>query len=181
LKGCEGSGGARVWTPGAAWSPATQQHNFQWSPGNLGLVASGAIQLSHSQSMFSESHGENIGDDGFALGRFQTRAMRHAVDEVWPIFGAVMPEHRQRVAFDAAMDEKRAAFTQHRKIDMLSLSRGRHLGSDRGHVVGRFATGQQASERDKDRHFLHLRDQCRKSCALGNRLRRAYLLLAREQ
>ena len=66
--------------------------------------------------------------------------MRHAVDDVRPIVGAVTPEHRQRVAFDAAMDEKRAAFAQHHKIDMLSASRGRHLRRNRGNVVGQFAT-----------------------------------------
>src|SRR6266581_1926548 len=120
--------------------------------------------------MFNESHGENIGDDRFALRRFQTRAMRHAVNDSRPIFGAVMPEHRQRVAFDAAMDEKRAAFAQHRKIDMLSLSRGRHLRSNRRHVVGRFATDQQASERDEDRHLLHLRGPYRKLRAVEIRL-----------
>src|SRR5204863_268855 len=34
--------------------------------------------------MFSGSHGENIGDDCFAVRRFQTRAMRHAVEDVRP-------------------------------------------------------------------------------------------------
>ena len=72
----------------------------------------------------------------FALRRFQTRAMRHAVNDSRPVFGAVTPEHRQCVAFDAAMDEKRAALAQCRKIDMLSLFRGRHLRSNRRHVVG---------------------------------------------
>src|SRR5690348_3628681 len=97
--------------------------------------------------MSSESHGENIGNDRFALRRFQTRAMRHAVDDVRPIFGAVTPEQRQRVAFDAAMDEKRAAFAQHRKIDMLSLSRSRHLRSNRRHEVCRFAVEQREGEK----------------------------------
>ena len=129
--------------------------------------------------MFSGSHGENIGDDCFALRRFQTRAMRHAVDDVRPIFGAVTPEHRQRVAFDAAMDEKRAAFTQHREIDMLSLSRARHLRSNRRHVVDRFATEQQASEDDEDQHLLHLRDLFQKLCAVGNPARLPYQSLAR--
>ena len=86
--------------------------------------------------MFGGSHSENIGDDRFAVRRFQTRAMRHAVNDSRPIFGAVTPEHRQRVAFDAAVDEERAAFAQRRKIEMLSLSRGRHLRSNRRHVVG---------------------------------------------
>ena len=90
--------------------------------------------------MFGESDGENVGNDGVALGGFQTRAMRHAIDDAWPIFGAVMPEQRQRVAFDAAMHEKRAALTQHRKFDAFSLSCGRHLRSNGRRVVGRFAT-----------------------------------------
>ena len=72
--------------------------------------------------MFSESQGENVGDNGVALRRFQTRAMRHAVHDLRPIFGAVMPERRKRVAFDAAMNEKRAAFTQRPNIGMLTSS-----------------------------------------------------------
>ena len=131
--------------------------------------------------MFGGSHSENIGDDRFALRRFQTRAMRHAVDDGRPIFGAVTPEHRQRVAFDTAMDEKRAAFAQHRKTGMLSLSRGRHLRSNRRHVVGRFTTDQQASEHDEDRHLLHLRDPFQKLCVVGNPARPAYQSLARER
>jgi hypothetical protein len=129
--------------------------------------------------MFSESHGENIGDDRVALRRFQTRAPRHAVDDVRPIFGAVTPEHRQRVAFDAAVDEKRAAFAQYRQIDMLSLSRGRHLQSNRRRVVGRFATDQKASQHDEDRRLLHLRDPFQKLCAIGNPARPAYWSLPR--
>ena len=130
--------------------------------------------------MFSESHGQNIGDDRFALRRFQTRAMRHTVDDVRPIFGAVTREHWQRVAFDAAMDEKRAAFTQHRKFDVFFLSRGRHLRSNRRHVVGRFATDQKASEHDEDPRLLHLRDPFQKLCVVGNPARPAYQSLARE-
>ena len=131
--------------------------------------------------MFGESDGENVCNDGIALGRFQTRAMRHAIDDAWPIFGAVMPEQRQRVAFDAAMDEKRAAFAQHHKIDMLSLSRGRHLRSNRRHVVGRFATDQNASQDETDRQLLHLRDPFQKLCAVGDPVRPAYQSLARER
>jgi hypothetical protein len=51
------------------------------------------------------------------------------------------------VAFDAAMDKKRPAFAQHRKIDMLSLSRGRHLRSNRRHEVCRFAVEQGKSKK----------------------------------
>jgi hypothetical protein len=131
--------------------------------------------------MFSESDGENVGHDCFALRRFQTRAMRHAIDDAWPIFGAVMPEHRQRVAFDAAMREKRAAFTQHRKFDVFFLSRGRHLRSNRRRVVGRLATDQKAGQDDKDRQLLHLRDPFQKLCAVGNPARPAYQSLARER
>ena len=130
---------------------------------------------------FSRSHGKNVGDDGLALVWFQTRAMRHAVHDFGPILDAIMPEHRQGVAFDATVHEKRAAFAQHREIGMLSVSRARHLRSDRWDVVRQSATRQQASKRDKDRHLLHLTGQCRKSCALGNRLRRSCPWLARAQ
>jgi len=73
--------------------------------------------------MFGRSHSENIGDDRFALRRFQTRTMRHAVNDSRPIFGAVTPEQRQSVAFDAAMDQKRAAFAQRRKIEAAELKK----------------------------------------------------------
>ena len=131
-----------------------------------------------TKSMFGQSRRNDIGDDGFALSWFQTRALRHAVHDVRPIFAAVTPDHWQRVAFDAAVSEKCATFVQHRKINRLSLSRGRHLRSDRWDVVGQLATGQHTSQHEKDRR-LHLRDQSRKSCALGNRLPRTCPLLAR--
>src|SRR5437016_2252621 len=124
-----------------------------------------------TKSMFGQSHRNDIGDDGFALSWFQTRALRHAVHDVRPIFAAVTPDHWQRMAFDAAVSEKCATFVQHRKINRLSLSRGRHLRSDRWGVVGQLATGQHTSQHEKDRR-LHLRDQSRKSCALENRLPR---------
>ena len=96
---------------------------------------------SRGRSQFSESHSENVGNDSFALGWFQTRPMRHAVHDVWPIFNSVMPENRQRVTFDAAVNKKRATFAQHHKISMLPLSRDRHLRSDGWNVVHQFATG----------------------------------------
>ena len=157
----------------AVTSPASHFHH------RSGDLISDA--MSHNQSMFGESDGENVCNDGVALRGFQTRAMRHAVDDARPIFGAITPEHRQRVAFDTPMDEKRSAFAQHRKTGMLSLSRGRHLRSNRRHVVGRFATDQQASERDEDRHLLHLRGPYRKLRAVGNPARPACQSLAPER
>ena len=68
-----------------------------------------AIQSWADKSML-RSHRQNIGDDAFALSRFQTRAMRHAADNTRPFVGSVMPDRRQRVAFDAAVNEKRATF-----------------------------------------------------------------------
>src|SRR5205823_11757474 len=72
------------------------------------------------------SNGKDVCDNRFALGRFQTRAVRHTVHDLQPIVGAIMPERWQRVAFYAAMGEKRAAFAQHRKIGILGLSRRGH-------------------------------------------------------
>ncbi len=69
----------------------------------------------------------NVSDDRIALGRFQIRAMRHAVYDIRPILDPVMPERRQRVTFDATVNEKCATFAQDRKISILapaSLSRG---------------------------------------------------------
>ena len=56
------------------------------------------------------SHRQNIGHDGFALSRFQTSTMRHATDNTRPFIASVMPDRGQRVAFDAAVNEKRATF-----------------------------------------------------------------------
>src|SRR6266850_1895641 len=141
-------------------------------------IDQGRFKRLATKSMLSQSHRNDIGDDGFALSWFQTRALRHAVHDVRPIFAAVTPDHWQRVAFDAAVSEKCATFVQHRKINRLSLSRGRHLRSDRWNVVGQLATSQHTSQHKKDRR-LHLRDQSRKSCALENRLPRTSPLLAR--
>jgi hypothetical protein len=94
----------------AVMSPATYFHRR-----SNDLISD---SISNIYSMFNGSHSENMGDDRFALRRFQTRAMRHAVNDSRPIFGAVRLEYRQRVAFGAAMDEKRAALhatSQNRK------------------------------------------------------------------
>jgi hypothetical protein len=66
---------------------------------------------------------EDVGDDGVPLGRFQVRAMRHAVHHLWPIFSTVTPERRQGVAFDATVHKQRAALAQGRKIDTVTLER----------------------------------------------------------
>jgi hypothetical protein len=144
----------------------------------LAKLTRGDSIVSQQKSMFGQTHRNDIGDDGFALSWFQTRALRHPVHDVRPIFAAVTPDHWQRMAFDAAVSEKCATFVQHRKINRLSLSRGRHLRSDRWDVVGQLATGQHTGQHEKDRR-LHLRDQSRKSCALENRLPRTCPLLAR--
>ena len=64
--------------------------------------------------------------------------MRHAVYDFWPIFDAVMPKWRQRVAFDAAMDKKRPAFAQRGDIDTASFFCSGHLLGDRRHIIDRF-------------------------------------------
>ncbi len=86
--------------------------------------------------------------------------MRHAVHDVGPIFGRVMPERRQRVAFDATVNEKRAAAFQFskacpersRRIDILSLRIGRrHLRRNGRDVIGRFAADQLAEKNHNGR------------------------------
>ena len=148
---------------------------------SLARPCGGGFFAFRRQQSSLRSNGEDVCDNRFALGRFQTRAVRHTGHDLRPVFGAIMPERWQRVAFDAATDQKRAALAQHRTIDMLSLPRGRHLQSHRWDVVRQFATGQHASEHDKDRRLLHLRDQSRRSCAPGNQLRPACPLPAQEQ
>jgi len=49
--------------------------------------------------------------------------MRHTVHYFRPILGAVMPEHREGVAFDATVHKQRAALAQGRKIDTVTLER----------------------------------------------------------
>ena len=69
--------------------------------------------------------------------------MRHAVDNLDPIFGRVMPERRQSVTLDAAVNEKRAAFAQVPKIDILPLRVAcRHLRRYRRDIIDRFAAGE---------------------------------------
>jgi hypothetical protein len=68
------------------------------------------IQSQLDRSMLG-SHCQDVRNDGFALSRFQTSAMRHAADNTRPFVGSVMPDGGQGVAFNAAVDKKRATFT----------------------------------------------------------------------
>ena len=77
--------------------------------------------------------------------------MRHAVHNLGPIFGRVMPERGQRVAFDTTVNEKRPAALQFgkacpergRRIDVFpSRIRRRHLRRNGRNIVRRFAAGQ---------------------------------------
>jgi hypothetical protein len=56
-------------------------------------------------------HRQNVRHDGFALSRFQTRAMRHAADNTRPFVGSVTPDRGQRVAFNAPVNKKRPTFS----------------------------------------------------------------------
>ena len=64
------------------------------------------------QLVYLRASRENVGDDGVAFGRLQIRAVRHAVHDLRPIARVVMPDYRQRMAFDATASEKRPTLLQ---------------------------------------------------------------------
>ena len=74
--------------------------------------------------------------------------MRHAVYNIRPIFNGILPYGRHRVALDAAMHQKSAAFAQRCNINMPPACRSRHLRSNRRDVIGQLA-GQQATDHNE--------------------------------
>src|ERR1043166_2519178 len=70
-----------------------------------------------SAELLLRANCENVRDNGVAVGRLQTRAVRHAIYNRGPIFGIVMPKWRQRVALDTAVDQKCSALPQQSDIN----------------------------------------------------------------
>jgi hypothetical protein len=68
------------------------------------------------------THGENVSQHSFALGRFQARASCHLIDQPWPLLRAVAGYCREGVAFDATVNKKNTTFAQHRDITALAFA-----------------------------------------------------------
>ena len=126
--------------------------------------------------------GDNVGEDRVAFSRFQTCAMRHAVHNGRPIFGAITPDHWERVAFDTTVNEKRSALLERPKIDMLLRriplpfrSHGRRRFPD----CATAKTDNENNRQDQARNFFHFRDRPQKSRGLAHPARPRSAWLAR--
>ncbi len=126
--------------------------------------------------------GDNVGEDRVAFSGFQTCAMRHAIHDLRPIFGPVTPERRQRMAFNATVNEKRSTLLERPQIDMLLRripfpfrSHGRRRFPD----CATAKTDNENNRQDQDRNFLHFRDRPQKSCGLAHPARSRSAWLAR--
>src|SRR5207247_2380384 len=138
----------------AAWCQGSQTHSERYVEINGRGLAHGGRKRRLRRSLLRANR-ENVRDNGIAVGRLQTRAVRHAIHNPGPIVDLVVPKRRQRVALDTAVDQKRSAFAQHGDIDRAFFCCGCHLWSDRWYVIDRFASQQAGGDEEKGQYLFH--------------------------